>query len=50
MTTMATSSSARQWGALWGDRPRAWAVTEEQQAPIYEEALRHVGVRGGIAC
>ncbi len=47
MTTMTMSSSARQWGALWGDRPRAWAVTEEQQAPVYEAALRHVAIGRG---
>jgi ubiquinone/menaquinone biosynthesis C-methylase UbiE len=41
------SDSARMWGTLWGDRPRAWAVTEEQQAPVYQEALRHAPVRAG---
>jgi SAM-dependent methyltransferase len=33
------------WGALWGDRPDAWAVTEEQQTPVYEQALRCIGLR-----
>jgi len=33
------TSSAERWGALWGDRPDAWAVSEEQQTP---EALAHV--------
>ena len=33
------SESARHWGALWGDRPRAWARNEEQQTPVYEQAL-----------
>jgi ubiquinone/menaquinone biosynthesis C-methylase UbiE len=47
MTTMAMSESARRWGALWGERPRAWAVNEEQQGPTYEEALRHVAVERG---
>jgi SAM-dependent methyltransferase len=42
------SSSARMWGALWGDRPAAWAVSEEQQTPVYEEALRCVDVRPGV--
>jgi SAM-dependent methyltransferase len=34
-------------GELWGDRPGAWAVSEQQQAPVYEQALRHVGVEAG---
>jgi len=33
------------WGALWGSRPDAWAVTEEQQTPVYEAALRCIGLR-----
>lgn len=49
MTTIAMSESARQWGALWGDRPRAWAVNEEQQRPTYAETLRHVPVESGDA-
>ncbi len=36
------------WGALWGDRPDAWAVSEEQQTPVYEEALRRVDVGPGV--
>jgi SAM-dependent methyltransferase len=36
------------WGALWGDRPDAWAVTEEQQTPVYEAALRCVDVRPDV--
>ena len=47
MTTMTMSPTARQWGALWGDRPRGWAVTEEQQVPTYEETLRRVPVGPG---
>jgi SAM-dependent methyltransferase len=35
------------WGTLWGDRPDAWAVSEQQQTPVYEEALRHVEVGPG---
>ena len=42
MPTSEMSASARDWGALWGDRPSAWAVTEEQQTPVYEAALSHV--------
>jgi len=41
------STSARHWGELWGDRPGAWAVSEQQQAPVYEQALRHVGIEPG---
>ena len=41
------SESARRWGALWSTDPDAWAVTEAQQAPVYEEALREVGVAPG---
>ena len=41
------SMSARHWGELWGDRPGAWAVSEQQQAPVYEQALRHVGIEPG---
>jgi SAM-dependent methyltransferase len=47
MTSTAMSGSARQWGALWGDRPRAWAATEEQQTPVYEAALERIGVEPG---
>src|SRR3954453_6261834 len=36
------TSSAERWGALWGDRPDAWAVSEEQQAPVYLKTLAHV--------
>ncbi len=41
------SESARHWGALWGHMPRAWARNEEQQTPVYERVLRHVGLRAG---
>lgn len=47
MRIVEMTASARQWGALWGDRPDAWAVSEEQQTPVYEAALRVAGdVRG----
>jgi SAM-dependent methyltransferase len=36
------------WGTLWGDRPDAWAVTEEQQTPVYDAALRCVDVGPGV--
>jgi SAM-dependent methyltransferase len=41
------SGSAGRWGPLWGARPEDWAVTEEQQTPTYEEALRRVGIEPG---
>jgi SAM-dependent methyltransferase len=47
MRTTEMSASARDWGALWGDRPSAWAVTEEQQTPVYEAALSHVALEPG---
>jgi SAM-dependent methyltransferase len=47
MTTMAMTESARQWGALWGSRPHAWAATEAQQVPTYEETLQRVGIARG---
>jgi SAM-dependent methyltransferase len=47
MNTFTLSEHARQWGALWGDRPEAWAVTEEQQTPVYEAALRCAGLAPG---
>lgn len=36
------SLSARHWGAVWSDRPRAWARNEQRHAPVYEQTLRHV--------
>jgi SAM-dependent methyltransferase len=39
--------SAERWGPLWGARPADWARSEEQHVPMYEEALRRVGVRPG---
>jgi SAM-dependent methyltransferase len=45
MTTLGTS--AQKWGALWGHRPQAWAVNEEQQTPVYEAALARVGLEAG---
>lgn len=49
---MATNSIAKpgsgsRWGPLWGTRPDDWAMSEDQQLPTYEEALRHVGVKPG---
>ena len=41
------SDSAQRWGPLWGARAEDWARTEERQTPIYEEAIRRVGLRAG---
>ena len=48
-TTPVTPSrgSAERWGPLWGSRPADWALSEDQQTPTYEPALRHVGVEPG---
>jgi len=40
-TTEAVGSASR-WGPLWGARPDDWALSEDQQTPTYEAALRHV--------
>jgi SAM-dependent methyltransferase len=39
--------SAQRWGPLWGARPDDWALTEDQQRPTYEAALRHAGLEPG---
>jgi SAM-dependent methyltransferase len=44
---VALSGSAARWGPLWGARPDDWAVTEEQQLPNYEEALKRVRLEPG---
>jgi hypothetical protein len=41
------SGSAVRWGPLWGARPADWALSEDQQTPTYEEALRHVELEPG---
>ena len=46
-STAAKAGSARRWGPLWGARPEAWATSEDQQVPTYEEALRRVGLEPG---
>jgi SAM-dependent methyltransferase len=44
---VALSGSAARWGPLWGARPDDWALTEEQQVPNYDEALKRVRVEPG---
>jgi len=46
-STTATAGSAGRWGPLWGARPDDWAISEDQQVPTYEEALRRVSLRPG---
>jgi SAM-dependent methyltransferase len=43
----AVSGSAERWGSLWGARPADWALSEDQQTPTYEEALRRVDLEPG---
>lgn len=45
--TQMSVGSAGRWGPLWGARPRDWALSEDQQVPTYEEALRHVDLKPG---
>jgi SAM-dependent methyltransferase len=47
VSSATTSGSAERWGPLWGARPADWALTEDQQLPAYEEALRRVGLDAG---
>jgi SAM-dependent methyltransferase len=41
------SGSAERWAPLWGARPGDWALSEDQQRPTYEEALRRVDLKPG---
>ncbi len=45
--TTAQTGTAERWGPLWSARPHDWAANEEQQAPTYEDAIRHVGFERG---
>jgi SAM-dependent methyltransferase len=47
MPSTAITGSAEHWGRLWGARPADWALSEDQQGPTYEEALRRVGLEPG---
>jgi SAM-dependent methyltransferase len=47
MATTMQTGSAERWGPRWGSRAAAWAQTEEQQLPTYEEAIRRVGIGSG---
>src|SRR3954468_17055716 len=41
------AGSAERNGALWGALPHDWAISEVQQVPTYEEAIRRVGPVAG---
>src|SRR5215207_5275679 len=41
------SGSAKRWGPLWGARASEWALSEDQESPTYEEALRRVHLEPG---
>ena len=43
----AVAGSASRWGPLWGTRPADWALSEDQQVPTYEAALRRVALEPG---
>jgi SAM-dependent methyltransferase len=43
----AKTGSAERWGFLWGARPADWALSEDQQVPTYEAALKRVGLHPG---
>src|SRR4051794_25797290 len=45
--TTTVTGSAERWGPLWGARPADWALSEDQQVPTYEEALRRVAPEPG---
>src|SRR4051794_39240479 len=46
-STTVPTSSAERWGPLWGARPSDWALSEDQQVPTYEEALRRLDLQPG---
>jgi SAM-dependent methyltransferase len=45
MTPTAVTGSAERWGPLWGARPADWALSEDQQVPLYEDALARAGLQ-----
>jgi SAM-dependent methyltransferase len=47
MSSTAITGSAERWGPLWGARPADWALSEDQQVPTYEGALRRTGLQPG---
>jgi SAM-dependent methyltransferase len=49
MSSATVPASAERWGPLWGARPADWALSEDQQIPTYEAALRRVDLKAGDA-
>ena len=45
--TGSVEGKAARWGRRWGTRAEAWAATEEQQLPTYEEAIRWIQIGRG---
>jgi SAM-dependent methyltransferase len=45
--TEARNGSGTRWGPLWGARPEDWALSEDQQVPTYEAALRRIELHPG---
>jgi SAM-dependent methyltransferase len=45
--TAMRKGSATRWGPLWGARPADWALSEDQQVPTYEAALKRVDLQPG---
>src|ERR671922_1821616 len=45
--TAELTGSASRWGPLWGARPADWALSEDQQIPTYEAALKRTGLEMG---
>jgi SAM-dependent methyltransferase len=45
--TVPMSERAIQWGRAWGPRATDWELSELQQLPTYEEAIRRVGISAG---
>src|SRR4051812_27780665 len=46
-SSLVAPGSSTRWGPLWGARPDDWALSEDQQVPTYEDALRHVALEPG---
>jgi SAM-dependent methyltransferase len=45
--TARISERAVEWGRAWGARAEDWELSELQQLPTYEEAIRRAGIAAG---
>jgi SAM-dependent methyltransferase len=43
------TGTGRVQGELWGTRATAWAEHETQYLPVYNDAIRRLGIRAGTA-